>query len=120
MVLLMRSTLPDFDTLVHLAKTNPDELEQLRIRLCNDLIERAPEASRRRLRGIQFQIDMERRKADNPMAACIRISQMMHDSFERMRLTLNEAVGNAPSLSTPQAKFTTQSHSTKILKFPSR
>lgn len=116
----MRSTLPDFDTLVHLARTNPDELEQLRVRLCNDLIERAPEASRRRLRGIQFQIDMERRKAGNPMAACIRISQMMHESFENLRSTLNEVAGNAPVLSSPQAKFTAQDGGKKILKFPSR
>ncbi|NIR25447.1 MAG: DUF3135 domain-containing protein, partial [Gammaproteobacteria bacterium] len=30
-----------------------------------------------------------------PMAACIAISGMMHDSFDRLRQTLNEATGNA-------------------------
>ncbi len=116
----MSSTLPDFDTLVHLARTKPEELEQLRIRLCNDLIERAPEASRRRLRGIQFQIDMERRKAANPMAACIRISQMMHASFENLRSALNEAAGNAPVLSSAPTRLAAQEHGKKVLKFPSR
>jgi len=116
----MTNYLPDFDDLVLLAKNNPEEFEILRTNLCNALIERAPETSRRRLRGIQFQIDMERRKASNPMAACIRISQMMHDSFEELRLTLNEATGNTPAVNAVRAKSFNVDAASKILKFPGR
>lgn len=93
----MRHDLPNFDKLRHLAQNDPDELERLRIQLCEELIHEAPENYRRRLRGLQFRIDMERRKAKSPMAACITISGMMHDSFDKLRMALNEAAGTVPN-----------------------
>lgn len=89
----MRDNLPSFDKMREMAQHNPDELERLRIKLCEELIHQAPESYRRRLRGLQFRIDMERRKAKSPMAACITISGMMHDSFDKLRMALNEAAG---------------------------
>jgi len=85
--------LPEFDTLKEMAENNPEQLEQLRIELCDRLIQEAPEKYRRKLRGLQFRIDMERRRAKNPMAACIAISGMMHDSFDRLRQSLNDVAG---------------------------
>lgn len=85
--------LPNFDKLLELAENDPAELERLRIELCERIIRDAPEGYRRRLRGLQFRIDMERRKAKSPMAACIAISGMMHDSFDKLRHALNEATG---------------------------
>lgn len=35
------------------------------------------EAARRRLNGLQFRIDMLRRRHKNPLGACIALSQMM-------------------------------------------
>lgn len=90
----MQRYLPNFDKLKELAENDPTELERLRIELCEQLIHEAPEEYRRRLRGLQFRIDMERRKAKSPMAACITISGMMHDSFDKLRMALNEAAGN--------------------------
>lgn len=92
----MQRYLPNFDKLKEMAQNNPTELERLRIELCEQLIHQAPEQYRRRLRGLQFRIDMERRKAKSPMAACITISGMMHDSFDKLRMALNEAAGSAP------------------------
>ena len=92
----MQHNIPDFDKLRHLAKNDPTELERLRIELCEQLIHEAPEEYRRKLRGLQFRIDMERRKAKSPMAACITISGLMHDSFDKLRMALNEAAGAAP------------------------
>jgi hypothetical protein len=89
--------LPDFDDLKEMAENNPEQLEQLRMEMCDRLIQEAPEKYRRKLRGLQFRIDMERRRAKSPMAACIAISGMMHDSFDRLRLALNEATGVASS-----------------------
>lgn len=93
----MHYTLPDFDKLRDMAQKDPEGLERLRIQLCDQLIQSAPEAYRRKLRGLQFRVDMERRRAKNPMAACIAISAMMHDSFDQLRQALNEAAGNATS-----------------------
>lgn len=85
----MPGTLPAFDELKKLAESNPDGFETLRQQLVEELISSAPSAYQRRLRGLQFQVDMERLKAKNPMDSCIRISRMMHDSFEQMRSALN-------------------------------
>ena len=90
----MSYDLPEFDKLREMAQHNPEELERLRVRLCDQLIQDAPERHRRKLRGLQFRVDMERRKAKSPMAACIAISGMMHDSFDHLRQVLNEAAGN--------------------------
>lgn len=86
--------LPEFDVLREMAQNNPEQLEQLRVEMCDQLIQEAPAHVRRRLRGLQFQIDMERRRAKSSMAACIAISGMMHESFDRLRQVLNEAAGN--------------------------
>ena len=93
----MHYDLPDFDKLREMAQHDPEGLERLRVQLCDQLIQSAPEAYRRKLRGLQFRVDMERRRAKSPMAACIAISSMMHDSFDRLRQVLNEAAGNATS-----------------------
>ena len=115
--------MPSFDEMVRLAKTDPEALERIRLQLIEDAkglaplrqniqvifqdpysslnprlkiedtIAEAPEACHRRLRGLQFQIDMERRRAGNPMGACVRISKMMHDSLYTLRQTLNSAIG---------------------------
>ena len=75
----------DFEELLRLAQNDPDKLEQLRIQWCEQIIHDAPSEYRRKLRGLQFRIDMERRKAKSPMAACISLSGMMHDSFDSLR-----------------------------------
>jgi len=90
----MSYDLPEFDKLREMAQNDPEALERLRVELCDQLIQEAPEKYRRKLRGLQFRVDMERRRAKSPMAACIAISGMMHDSFDRLRQTLNEAAGN--------------------------
>ncbi|MEC8009219.1 MAG: DUF3135 domain-containing protein [Pseudomonadota bacterium] len=83
--------LPEFDELMRLAKEDPEALERLRQEAIEDLISNAPEQHQRRLRGLQFQVDMERQRAKNPMDSCIKISRLMHDSFSKLRDTLNEA-----------------------------
>lgn len=85
--------LPEFDLLAKLAKNNPEEFEKLRETLIEDVINSARTSSQRRLRGLQFQIDMARKKAKTPLAACICISGMMHESFAELRLHLNDPFG---------------------------
>ena len=70
--------LPDFDVLVDMARHNPDALEDLRLRLTEQVIEAQPDHLKKQgLRGLAFQIDMERKRARTPMAATIKLSEMM-------------------------------------------
>lgn len=87
----MSSDLPEFDVLLKMANENPNELEALRKDLSEQLICNAPVAYQRRLRGLQFQIDMQRQKAKNPLDSCIKISTMMHNSVDKLRIALHQA-----------------------------
>ncbi len=89
----MPKTLPSFDEMAKMAKENPEALEKLRREMCEQLISEAPMAYQRKLRGLQFKIDMERRRAKTPMASCIKLSQMMHESFTQLRESLNNFQG---------------------------
>jgi hypothetical protein len=81
----MAYKLPDFETLVALAKSDPHALEKIRQEASHTVINDAPESLKRRLRGLQFQIDMEIRRSKSHLQSCIRVSGMMHDSLAEMR-----------------------------------
>ena len=84
-----RFMLPAFDALASLARRDPDALEALRQRLTDEVIRRASNAdARRRLEGLKFRIDMERRRSRDPLSACIRISAMMHRSLADLHTVL--------------------------------
>lgn len=65
---------------VEMAENDPELFERLRQRAIEEVIEKAPETHRQRLRCLQWRIDQERRRSKNPLGACIRISQMMWES----------------------------------------
>lgn len=69
----------DFDRWAELARRDPAGFERARARLLRECIQRASPAHRRRLEGLQFQLDMERRRARTPLAACLRLSELMLD-----------------------------------------
>lgn len=71
----------DFDEWSRLAKTDPAAFEARRLALIETYLHRLPPLGQRRLRGLQFRIDMERRRARTPMAACLRLSSMMWESL---------------------------------------
>ena len=129
-------SLPEFDEMVRMAQEDPEALEQLRQEMCEDVITSAPQEYQRKLRGLQFKIDMERRRAKTPMASCIRLSQMMHESFSQLREALNHMQGNSteslrkmvedPNLQEAQASIKTSTNERKnisaldadIIEFP--
>lgn len=88
--------LPRFDELMRLASQEPEKLENLQKTWVDSVITSAPENFQRRLRGLQFQIDMERERASNPISSCIRISQMMHEGLANLRETLNKRENDTP------------------------
>jgi len=71
----------DFDEWSALAKSDPAAFEEKRLALIEAYLSDLPEHDQRKLRGLQFRIDMERRRARTPMAACIKLSAMMWDSL---------------------------------------
>lgn len=95
----------DFDTWAHLAEHDKDEFERRRQAAIEELIASAPASSQPRLRGLQFRIDMERRRAVTPLGACVRISEMMWDSVFKLHDTLND-LPKKPSMSDDRTSAT--------------
>lgn len=83
-------TLPDFDTLRGMAKNDPEGLENLRIALCNKVIDEAPEHAKPRLQGLMFQINSRRSLAASELEACEELSSMMQESLQRMQSMLKD------------------------------
>ncbi len=73
--------LVDFDRFSQLAKSDPEGFEARRTELIEQMIQRMPAHKQQRMRGLQWKIDQVRNQAKNPMAACIKISEMMWDSL---------------------------------------
>ena len=97
----MKSRLPAFDVLVDMARNDPQGLESLRLSLTEAVIDSATDEQRRqRLRGIQFRVDVERQRARTPLAACIKVSEMMCQSLAELHrsmvLPLEETMGTEP------------------------
>jgi hypothetical protein len=84
----MNKPLPSFARLQEMAQQDPDALERLRQQHVKAAIEAAPEDYRKRLEGLQFQIDGQRRLAKSPMASCLTISKMMHDHLHQLKAVI--------------------------------
>ena len=69
----------DFDEWAKLAKENPDAFENKRQQMIQEVIDKSSPKIRRRMQGLQWQIDQVRATSTNPMASCLKISQMMWD-----------------------------------------
>jgi hypothetical protein len=82
---------PSFNHLLKLAQEDPEALEKFRQEQVELIISQAPIKNQRRLRGLQFQIDAQRAlHINSPMGACLKISQMMHDSLDELCSWLNK------------------------------
>lgn len=78
--------LKTFDELKVLTK---EEISAYRKKVVQELIDSAPEDSKRRLNGLQFQVEGIISTSSNPLSATIKISKMMHDSLGDLRGALN-------------------------------
>lgn len=85
----MLPRLPEFDVLVDLARNDPERLESMRRDLVQQVIDSSSnDDMRRRLAGVQFRVDAERERAGTPLAACIRISEMMCESLAELHRSM--------------------------------
>ena len=117
------SDFPTFDELLKLAQEDPEKLEAYRQEQVEKLINEAPESSQRRLRGLQFQIDAQRKiHHDSPMGSCMSISKMMHESFAELRTWLNQVTGVNDPLRYEADSIVQDDkmEAAKVLSFPSR
>ncbi len=109
-----KSVLPgkdfDFDEWMTLNQEDPEAFEQRRREMIDQLIQSAPQQHQRRLRGLDFQVSMERRRAQTPMDSCIRLSRLMWESFADLRTTFYSTMNYTPAPS---------SESAAVLEFPS-
>ena len=107
--------LPNFERLKYLAEKRPEELEQLRLAYCQQLIDNAPEHFRKKLAGLLFKINMETRRSKNSIHSCIKLSRMMMDSFNELQDALN--FSKMPEQKDSSTDVMTRDN---IIKFPDR
>ena len=93
----MESRKFDFDHWQQLYRSDPAEFERQRHAALKDIIEQAPDSLKRRLEGALFKIEMQRRKAANPLHGVILASSMMWEAFHDLNVQLNTMAnaGNA-------------------------
>lgn len=70
----------DFEQWAALAASDPEAFEARRAQVIDAAIRRAPHPKQQRLRGLQWKLDQVRRLSHTPMAACLRMTNMMWDS----------------------------------------
>ena len=70
----------DFDKWARLAQEDPVAYENMRKKMIQNVIGSASPEVKRRMEGIQWQIDQVRTSSANPMSSCLKISKMMWDN----------------------------------------
>jgi len=113
----MSEPMPEFEELKSLYQDDPGAFEELRQHLIDDCIQSASSHRRKRLQGLQFQIDCRRRLAKNPMATCLEISKMMHQSFDDLSGSLLDFCDLANGAERRASKETKRQRA-DILPFP--
>lgn len=71
----------DFEQWSSLASLDPEAFEARRYELIEDVIRSAPLRCQPRLRGLQWRLDRVRERSGTPLAACIRMSEMMWEAL---------------------------------------
>lgn len=70
----------DFDQWAILAHTDPEAFELKRINTIEAVISDAPARCQMQLRRLQWKLDRIRETTPTPLAACVRMQEMMWDS----------------------------------------
>ena len=78
----------DIEEWQRLAREDPEAFERKRKATIEAVIAEAPAEHRQRLRGLQFRIDLERRRAKTALGAAIRLQSMMWERLMELREAL--------------------------------
>lgn len=102
----------DFEKWASLASSDPESFERLRQDKIMSVIDKATTSHQQRLRKLQWRIDQIRNKnRTSTMAACLAISNLMWDTFERLNEVLQAQSNN-------QAGATVAAPKANIIPFP--
>jgi len=104
----------DFDAWHQLYQRDPVEFEARRQACIQAIIDKAPPSYQFRLKGLMFRIDAVRHQANNPLQACVQISQMMWRSTGDLRYFVEEL---GCYLNNPQLLAEREQRNAKILRF---
>lgn len=102
------------DKCIKLAQDNPEALEDYRKALVKQLINHADPGIQQRLKGIQFKIDMERRKAHTAMDSCLKLHCLMIEFFQEKFVPKVHSCNSIYELSSIESS---DSHTAKIIPF---
>ncbi len=104
----------DFEQWSTLAKKEPQRFEELRQQAIDKILHSSPEKLKKRMQGLQWQIDQIRNTSKTPISACIKISSMMWENV----LGEEGLVESIEKLSVPQQKEAARKNKkATILKF---
>ncbi len=89
------SVLDNFEKLSKLARNDPLAFEQLRKQLIEQLIEDAPQARQINMRRFQWRIEQEIRHHSNSLGRCMKLSSMMMERLDFLRLQIDKLTGKS-------------------------
>ncbi len=101
----------DFDGWANLARTDQTAFEHKRKKILDAVIAEAPARNQAQLRRIQWKLDRIRELAPTPLAACVRMQELMWDSVLSDDGLLARLRQLPPSETAP-------ANTAKILQFP--
>jgi len=104
----------DFNEWSELAMNDPEAFESRRQEAIEQTIQTMPSDKQDRIRCLQWRIDQERKLATSPMAACIKLSNMMWESVTGEHGLLS----NIKSMEKSQNQSVLSNHN-NLLTFPS-
>lgn len=81
----------DFETWSHLAQSDPAEFEARREAALREFVEQSNPDSRKMLEQTLFTLQMHKQKAKSPLQSAIFASNLMWESYGKLRETMNEA-----------------------------
>ena len=89
--------IPSIDSLTiiqreKMAVENPELLQKILENEQNKIISKAPEERQRKLEGLLFKLDAQRKMSTNHTSAYIKIYRLMHESFGIMDDYLNNGI----------------------------
>lgn len=108
----------DYDEWVALYNQDPEAFEARRSEWNNRIVKSAPSAYQRRLSGLLFQINMEKKRSNNSMDSCIRLSGLMWEKFHELKIELQVLVRepDTPRLNTLSQNVTDRTEKIDLLQ----
>jgi len=108
----------DFDEWAALYKDDPEAFEDRCQQWNEQLVDSAPISYQRRLSGLLFQINMEKKRSSNAIDSCLRISGLMWGKFHELNIELNGLIDKSqdPSNSFPKSKMTDKPEDIDLVK----